>query len=724
MRKRTLTAIAKSAKVIELYVNKEFCSTPLKNFALYVDGKKDRIILPVSNSESHSSKIYTFLFKDILFIPGRKYEILTEQNYFVPVDISFLGSQSDFEEKYRYDGKLGAEYHKDHTMFRVFSPFSHKMILLLRRNGAKDDELECHRMTRLTSGVFEVSVEGDLDSAMYLFQAEIFSETIEVVDPYAYSLDSNSRHGYVIDPEKVHAISFNSERLPLIDDPTKAIVYECNVRDMTSLSGISGSGTYDAFLKGGMKTKDGFPLGLDYLTSLGVTHIQLQPVMDFQSINDDDPKGTYNWGYDPMFYFAPEGSYSKNPNDPYSRVLGLRKLVSELHGKGLRVVLDVVYNHVYSSVYNSIGLLCPNYCYRLNADFSLSNGTGCGNDLETRNHMVRKLIVDSLLHIIDFYDVDGFRFDLMGVIDIDTINEAKEKLRAIKPDIMLYGEGWDLWTNLPGDKKASLYNSFKMPDIGFFNDRFRDIAKGKSNETELAVKGYLLGDYNYIDGFKHVMLGSSIPLAFAPLFSSHRQSVNFVECHDNNTLYDKIKATDENIEETEIQKRIKMLSLSVLFASGIPFFHEGQEIGHSKKGIANSYNSGDEINGFDYSLLSKNKDLYLYFIDAVRMKKEFIELAGDYYHDLPLHMTFENLQSGALKINYDLPDHSVFLIFNPGKTSVMVDFNDYVRLVFSETGKVDEQEFFSRLGIIPAISSAIYIKKKANASADKERKDA
>ena len=714
----TLAATAKSNKVIEVYVNKEFCTTSLKSFIFYVDGEVKSVLVPVSKSESRSSFIYTLSIKDFHFEPGHKYELVTEHNYFIPIDFSFLALTKEFDEKYRYDGKLGVIYSKRSTKFNLFAPFATRVVLILKRKGSDKEETFVLEHN-FDNGVFSISVTGDLDEASYLYEVEVFSLVRKVVDPYAYSLSSNSRIAYVIDPKRVKEINTHRRKLPPFDDVTKAIIYECSVRDMTSLTKVEDAMTYDALSKEGYRTKNGYPIGLDYLSSLGVSHIQLMPVLDFQTVNDDKPKDSYNWGYDPMFYFAPEGSYSKNPNDPYSRVLGLRKLVSQLHSKGMRVVLDVVYNHVYSRIGNALSLIVPKYYYRYNNDGYPSNGSGCGDDIESRRYMVRKLIIDSMLHLVDFYDVDGFRFDLMGILDVDTVNMGYEAVKKVRPDLMYYGEGWDLWTDLPSDKKASYYNSAKMPSVGFFNDRYRDVAKGKSSSSELSVRGYLLGDFNYVDGFKHVMSGSSLPIAFPPLLSSYRQSINYVECHDNHTVYDKIKASCFDDKEKEILNRIKMLDISTLFACGIPFFHQGQEIGHSKKGNGNTYNAGDDLNGFDYSLLEKRKDMYEFFKDAIKLKKYFIQLSGKHYDDLASHMSFENI-SGGLLIKYDLPKCYFYIIFNPSKNTIMYDFNEYTSLVFNEAGFIEDCHFYIRLGIINALSVNAYLQVKPGFVSDIE----
>ena len=713
MKKIMMQALAKAGDVLEVTFSKDFYIRNQKSFVLYEDGIPLRKLLPVSQSESGSSYLYTLFTKGVTYLPGHIYQIKTTENYFIPIDISFLAMTPAFEEKYRFDGPLGALYQKDKTTFRVFSPFATSIVLKLQRKG--EYSFRSYVMERNDeNGIFETTVEGDLDESRYCYSAKIFGEINDVVDPYAFGLGHNSLYGYVIDPKKVYRISTDDNQLPPYRGRQSSIIYECNVRDMTSLSDIEDKDTYEALSRDGLKTKGGLPMGLDYLSSLGVTHIQLQPVLDFRTIDDDDPSSSYNWGYDPAFYFAPEGSYTKNPDDPYERIVELRSLVGAFHRRGLRVVFDVVYNHVFSHLHNSLSLLVPQYYFRHNNDGTLSNGSGCGNDLESRHYMCRKLIIDSLLHLVDFYAADGFRFDLMGITDIETMKKAYEEVEEKKKDVLFYGEGWDLWTNLPADEKATQYNSSKMPFAAFFNDRFRDVVKGKTGESELGVKGYLSGDTNYRDGFKHVFLGSSVALAFAPMFKDAGQSLNYVECHDNHTLYDKLKRCCPEESDAELFRRIKMITVAILTSCGIPFFHAGQEIGLSKGGIGNSYDAGDKVNGFDWKLLDERKSLYYFFRDAISICKRMEDLIGDQREELGSLISFENLPYGAIKVNYNLKDFSIYILFNPTKHSFTYSFDDYSQLIFNETGNVEKADFYVKLAIVNGLSVSIYLSRREN----------
>ena len=700
---------AVDASTIILTVNKEFYLVSKKEFRLYEDGEFVRNLVSENISESGSSFVVTIKTKPILYKPGIEFQIATKDNYFFSIDFSYMAYTDEFDRKYRYEGRLGSEYRKDRTSFAVFAPFATRVILNIQKRGGKK---EVHLLSHdFNSGVCSTVLEGDYEGAKYTYSVTNFSKTSEVIDPYSFSLDSNARHSFVIDEDKVKRIPTFSEMVKPDTDLSKMIVYECDVRDMTSLSDIRHRGTFDALSKT-MVPYMGKSLGIDYIASLGVSHVQLLPTMDFQTVDEDHPLKEYNWGYDPNSYFSPEGSYALNPSDPYSRMIEFRELVASFHRRGLKVVQDVVYNHLYSTKYNALVLLVPGYYLRKNLDGTLSNGSGCGNDLESRQFMVRKLILDSMLHYLDFYDIDGFRFDLMGILDVDTLNEAKRKCDEKKKGLVFYGEGWDLWTALSSQEKASISNSSKLSGFGFFNDRFRDIVKGKSGEYDLAVRGYLLGDGNYIDGFKHVLMGSSRPFAFAPLFLSPYQSINYVECHDNHTLFDKISKACPDDTRTEILKRIKMMDVCLLLSCGIPFFHAGQEFGQSKNGQGNTYNMGDRYNGFDYSLLEKRKEMVVFFREAIRLRNLLLGLCGRECSHLEDHIRFEDLEQGALHVSYEFSSFSIHVIYNPMKEKVFYSFDDYVKLIFNESGNVDESDVFVRMAIINALSVDVFLKKK------------
>lgn len=701
MLKKGQFASLKADGSLEVTISKEIYPCKVDFFYLYIERGYQRMIKVKSVSESNSSFIYSLPYLDISFTPGKRYELSTPYNDFIAIDISVLAISEEFDKRYRYDGILGSIYSKEKTSFRVFSPLAESIALIIKRKGDKSKKsYMMHRDDRY--GIYQLDIAGDLEGAQYLYRVEMFSNIYDVVDPYSKAVNSNSRVSYVIDESKIKEIDSAKDRLSAFDLYSKAIIYECCIRDSTSKLDIPDKGTFNAFSK----------YSIPYIKELGFTHIQLLPVLDFSTTNDDDKETSYNWGYDPNLFFTLEGSYSTNPDDPYARCIEFKNLVREAHLNDIRVIMDVVYNHLFSTRYNSLNLLVPEYYLRHLKDGSLDLASGCGNVIESKKYMARKLIIDSLSYLLDVYDVDGFRFDLMGLLDVETINKARDILRNKKRDIMLYGEGWDMPSAILSEEKACIANCKKLNDIAFFNDRFRDVVKGKTNEYQLAVKGYLLGDTDYIDGFKHVMKGSSSTLAFAPLFDSIEKSINFVECHDNHTLYDKIRCACPIDTEEDISKRIKMISIAILFSCGIPLFHQGQETGYSKNGEGNSYNKGDEINGFSYELLEKRKDMVTFLKEAIKLKKELISTLDDKYALLDKHMFFENMANGGLKVDYIFDDLHFAILFNPTKSNINYPFKEDASLLFNSLGDVRRCDVKIRLAIVNPLSADIYLIKR------------
>lgn len=706
LKHKKIEAILKNDNTLEVRVKKSLASSFIKNMRLYENYNFVGNLEFISKSESNSTYIYTFHFNNRI-VPGNLYSIADGENEFCHIDISSLGGSSEFEKKYRYDGELGAIYSKEYTIFRVFTPLSSEVnINIFKPDGTRFVAV----MNRIEGGVYEAKIDGDLDGCKYNYLARINGEYVCAVDPYAKSVDTNSRFGYVVDMEKISDIDLNDRYLPEFTSPTDAVIYECDVRDMTSLTDVSNKGTYSALAKAGMVDGNNNPIGLDYIASLGITHVQLLPVYDFQTVDDSNPSSMYNWGYDPEFFFAVEGSYSSDPESPYARMRELRNLIANFHKRGIRVNMDVVFNHVFRTYSNSLEILCPNYYFRLNPDGTLSNGSGCGNDFESRHYMARKLIVDALKHFMRFYGIDGYRFDLIGILDIDTTRLAYHACKSIKENLMFYGEGWDLATNIPSVKKTTLNNATKIPEIGFFNDRFRDIVKGHTYGEDMKGKGYLSGDVNYIDGFKHVFLGSVISLAFPPLFVKPSQSINYVECHDNGTLFDKLNVCCPDENESTLLRRVKLMNAVTILSYGVPFIHAGQEVGATKEGDTNSYISGDNINGFDYVLAAQRKDMISFFKDCIRLKRFSPYFNLNDSSIIEKTIDFQNLDHGALLIKYFNQEigNEVIVIINPTRTVVKYNFNKYYKIVFNEAGFIDE-ESYSQLVLVNGISMVVAV---------------
>lgn len=707
-------ATLKSLDRIEVFIPKRYNSTGKMHFYLYEDGEYVQELH--IRSYSDSSKNYIFQLDELPILKlGSTYELFDERNVNFPINCSYLCRIDSYIDKYDYSGELGAIYDKKHTIFRVFSPIASECNVLLY--DEKNNRCIASNIMNKNEeeGIFEIDVDGDLEGISYLYLLKINGEYISSIDPYARSVTKYSRRGVIIDLEKTK-IDLNEDKLDKLDSSVDAIIYELNVRDITSEidKNIPNTGKFLGLTYENLKTKKGLPIGLDYLASLGVSHIQLLPIFDFISINDNNPESSYNWGYDPINYNSPEGSYSSDPKNPYARIIELKKMISSLHGKGLRVVMDVVYNHVYNYESSSFEKICPNYYFRFNEDGSLSNGSFCGNEFESRHKMGRKFIVDSCLYWVKEYGIDGFRFDLMGLIDIDTMNEIESKCRKIKPDFLIYGEGWDMPTCMAFNQRANMYNAHLLPHIGFFNDRYRDISKGRTSSNDLFIKGYLSGDINYRDGFKHILTGSTIPLAFPPLFMSPSQSINYVECHDNATLYDKLKVCCFDEKEEDIFRRVKLINAVNVFACGVSFIHMGQEIGLSKEGNNNSYNAGDKINQFKWSLLDERCDLYNFFKSCIKVKKKYRFFKLKTKEEIEKSLDFINLDRGGLQIhfinkNVIKPFNDVRIMINPTKEPIEVQLDDYYQLIFNATGEITAPVYVQHV-VINGLSLLILVK--------------
>lgn len=690
---------------IEVIIAKSYNGQGCQKFYLY---NCDQLIGELEiKSMSTSSKFFTYqLYNPYTIKLGGDYSIYDERNISIDLDISRLMQLDKYIGRMYSDEKMGSSYSKKGTTFRVFSPIASKGIVMIEnkdRNGVVTIPLVKNEKT----GVFEGYAKGDFASQNYSYLLKINNQFKTVMDPYSYAVSLLSRDSVIVNPEDVY-IDLNEDKLKPFGGINDAIIYETSVRDITSdlETSIKNKGKFLGLVEEGVKTKNGNPVGIDYLKSLGITHVQLLPIYDFQTTNDLHPENTYNWGYDPCNYDAPEGSYSTNPSDPLRRIIELKMMISKFHENNIRVVMDVVFNHVFNLETSCFEQACPNYYFKYNQDGYKSDGSFCGNEFESRHLMARKYIIDSCKFWVKEYGIDGFRFDLMGLIDIETINKVYEECKKIKPDFIMYGEGWDMPSVMGQQQRASMNNAHAMPNIGFFNDRFRDIAKGKTNFDELFVKGYLSGDTNYIDGFKHIFSGCVLPIAHPPLFSSPSQSINYVECHDNNTLFDKLRVCCYDEDEQTLLRRMKLVNASVMFSCGVPFFHMGQEIGLTKNGDHNSYRSGDLTNQFKYQVLDQREDLYHFFIDLVLLRKELSFFRLNNREDIEKTLEFSTEFNGILKIRYKNQDiikpyHDVLIFINPTMNNYETDLSDYYKIVFNESGKITSNLYSQHLVVNP-----------------------
>ncbi len=660
-----------------------FYDTPIYEVRAILGNEDDGTRLPLSQSKASSTtslSVYDYKLPAPLEL-GHSYfvEVVGFGRY--PLDVNDCASFEGFDEKYRYDGPLGAIYAKEETRFVLFAPLASRVTLLYSLPKAKEWHLV--PMKRLHGGIYEIRVKGDLKNARYFYSVRNSGVENRCIDPYALSSGPNGSYSYVVDIEGLRTKK-DRAALPAIQSPTEAIIYELSVRDMTAHPGtdIKHKGLFLGLAEKGKKTAGGLPAGLDYLKSLGITHAQILPMYDFASVDEKKKGEGYNWGYDPAQYFVPEGSYCTDPDDPEKRLLECEKMIDAVHEEGIRVVMDVVYNHVYSFEASNFEKLVPGYYFRHTRSGRMASTSGCGNDLASERPMVRRLIIDSALHWVDFYDVDGFRFDLMGIIDVETLKQIETEVRKRKKNFLLYGEGW----NMGGEVDfplGQMGNCRLLPTYAFFNDRYRE-----------AIKGLLFGDESKKPLAMHCLAGSSNEFNAPPLFMNAAQSLNYVECHDNGTFYDYVKRLRPYLKEEEVLSLVKLAVAFVLFSFGIPFIHAGQEIGGTKKGIENSYNSPVEINWFDYSLLEARKDLYEFAKQAIaiRRKKRFFHL---YDPSLIYNLIDVTDRGGAIFLrdndsNAVAPDRRLELYLNVEPIDVEIEVGEGALILLDAHGGAGE----------------------------------
>ncbi len=647
---------------------------------------------------------------DVKIKLGNSYYISIKDFGTVPLNVNDCTDFKDFDEKYAYYGDdLGATYFKDHTEFKLWAPLASKVVLLVRKN--LEDKFESFVMDRLERGVYSISLKGDYDGYFYRYKITNSGLTFVTTDPYGKGSSANGKDSAVINFDKIH-IDLNNDKLPILNNELDAIVYELHIRDFTidKSTTIENKGKYLGLAEEGRKTKQGNPAGLDYLKMLGVTHVQILPMYDYKTVDELNTDKTYNWGYDPQQYFTPEGGYSLHPNDPYSRIIELKTMVANLHKNGIKVNMDVVFNHVYDYHNNVFEKVVPNYYFRKTKNGRISNDSFCGDDLDSKRPMVRKMIIDALTFWMKEYGIDGYRFDLLGLMDIETANLAYNAIKNIKSDAMVYGEGWDMAHSLNPSERTTFLNASKVKGIGFFNDSFRDIIKGNNNGT---TKGYLAGNIDYLEGFKFSFMGSVVDYCFCKKFDNVYQSINYVECHDNYTLFDCLSKNNKNVDE--VLRIIKTISLIILLSYGISFYHAGQEIGLSKKNEDNTYNMGDKYNMFDYSMLDERFNMALFMSSIIRFKKTIHythKLTSKYISN---NVYFINLDNGGLMIKLkELGDKykDVIIIINPTPKAIKLELEGYYSGLVLNAGMIETSSLIVKTVFMNPYEVNVFAKKE------------
>jgi pullulanase len=540
----------------------------------------------------------------------------------------------DFAQFPVYDGSdLGVTWSKEKLSVRIWAPTAHEVQLKLYKSAESVQYDSVYSLKAAESGTWQIELEGNFESKLYTFQ--VLDETgwlNECPDIHAKATGVNGLRGMIINPATTNPEKWESDKRCSVVQPTDMVVYELHVRDFSISpdSGIQYKGKYLGFTETGTKSPQGLSTGLDHLKELGITHVHLLPIADFYTVDESKSTSQYNWGYDPLNFNTPEGWYATDPFDGTTRITELKKVVQAIHEQGVGVIMDVVYNHsglIFDSWFNQF---VPGYYYRQKADGTLSDASGCGNELASERAMVRKFIIESVAYWAEEYHFDGFRFDLMGILDIETMNQIRNRLDQYDKNIFIFGEGWIAAESpLPENLRATKLNTLKLDRIASFCDDMRDGLKGSpfnrySNGfisgltlREEKIKFAIAGAIDHPQIFYDYVDSSRKPWANSPA-----QCVNYVSCHDNYTLFDKLQYSCPEASMDDIE-RMTRLALGILLTSqGVPFMHAGMEMHRSKGGHHDSYRSPDEVNQIEWSRKAEFEGLYLFTRNCMELRRQ------------------------------------------------------------------------------------------------------
>lgn len=623
------------------------------------------------------------------------------------------------ERDFLYLGNdLGAVYTIYHTTFKVWAPTMENVTVVIYQNFNYDIGYK-YPMNKDEHGIWVLKLEGDYKNKYYNYLVFCDGEEKETPDLYAKGATANGKRGMIVDFNSINPINWENHKRPTAINRTEAILYELHVRDfsVSKHSGIKNKGKYLAFTEENTTTPEGVPTGLDHLKDLGITHVHLLPVFDFASV--DEIKGGYNWGYDPYLYNVPEGSYATESLDGTVRITEFKAMIQALHENGIRVIMDVVYNHAFIRETSPMDILVPGYYYRTDDQGKCTNGSGCGNEIASEKPMVRKFIVDSIKFWAEEYKIDGFRFDLMALLDIDTMKEVERQARIINPNIIIYGEPW---TGGPSSLSPSLQISKgiqKGTQISVFNDSIRNAIKGDNDGNQL---GFVNGGDGQVAEIKKGIVGASgYSNEIYGFTQEPGEAINYVSSHDNLCLFDKFEKSNKDNTPFEREKMTRLALSIVLTSYGVPFIQGGTEILRTKQGNPNSYNSGDIINEIDWNRKAKYKETYEYIKGLIALRKSQKCMTIDNAEELRKSLKFLEVHGNS--VAYEITssfkeDYSkLIIIHNANKYEVKItlpDDNEWIVLAneyeVNITGVSKGSKTCIYQVIIPSLSTSILCK--------------
>lgn len=636
---------------------------------------------------------------------------------------------TSFEEYPIPEGKLvEMEYSPIETKFTLWAPTAEEVRVLLYDSGNEGSAYQTLSLEMGEDGIWNTSIKEDLKGKFYTFNVKVNGKWLgDTPGIMAKAVGVNGKRAAVIDLRSTDPEGWANDVRPLLKDYADIIVYEMHHRDFSldSVSGIRNKGKFLALTELGTTTSQGEKTGIDHLKELGVTHVHILPSYDYASVDESKPdKAQYNWGYDPQNYNVPDGSYSTDPYKPDVRIKEFKQMVQALHKAGIRVVLDVVYNHTFNTEESNFERTVPGYFYRQTKDGKPANGSGCGNETASDRAMMRKYMVESVLYWINEYHIDGFRFDLMGIHDIETMNEIRAAVDKIDPSIFIYGEGWAASApQLDQEELAMKANIYKMPRIAAFSDEMRDGLRGGWDDDRKGA--FLIGQpghemsikFGLVGAVKHPqVINDSVNYSKEPWALQPTQMISYVSCHDDMCLADRLKATMPDATDEERASLHKLAETFVFTSQGVPFIFAGDEMMRDKKGIHNSYNSPDSINTIDWRNKTIHHDVFDYVRELIALRKNHpafrmgdADKVRQYMEFLPVEGS--NLVAFILKDNANGDSwKNIIVAFNsrkePAKLSIPTDRYTIVckdgKIKQSGMGQVSGNEI-----IVPARSAMI-----------------
>ncbi len=657
----------------------------------------------------------------------KTYSLKLNEEVFV-IDHKQYFKTKEFKKLYSYTGNdIGVTLFENETLFKIWSPVASSITLKLYVDD-KTDIYDWYELEKGEKGVFFYRHTKNLKNMFYNFEVEVFGNKNEVVDVYAKSVSCNGTRGFIVDLNDTNPPNFSDHYYNGSEYITDSVIYETHIRDLTmhNSSGTLNKGKFLGVAELNTKNSYGQSTGIDHIVELGATHVHFLPINDFGTVDENDTSNTqYNWGYDPVNYNVPEGSYSSNSNDGITRIKELKLMIMSLHKAKLGVILDVVYNHTYTLETSNFEKTVPGYYYRFDNFGNYINGSGCGNEIATERFMVRKFIIDSIVYWVKEYKIDGFRFDLMGLIDTKTMNYVRSALDNTNPNVITYGEGWTGGeSGLDSQRQSTKENAFKTNTrIGYFSDDIRDGIKGDVFEYELS--GFVNGGISSLEDIKFGIVGGvdhkkvdidKVNKAKDFWANEPTQVVSYVSSHDNLALYDKLKITNKSVTEDEIIKMNKLSVFILCISQGAIFLQSGEEFARSKNFEDNTYNLGDEINSINWDDKHRNRELFNYYKGLIELRKsdDVFRLCSS--KDIRKRVTFGEClpQFVVVKFKPLNPKYNRYVaLINARSTEVMYEFEDdglYQLLVNGNKSGTEMFDFDQQRVIVPPKTALFYAK--------------